>query len=180
MSPERALVTAGAGALLLCWLFLALRGPALAAPAGGVVLRYRSFLRVFAWVVALGIPALVIFLMVRVPVRDTADPWWAGALMLGFGVLDGLLLLETERTEVALSEQGIKGVSPWRGQREFSWGQVGEVSFSGLNRWFVVRDLHGSAIRVSLFMDDVRRFVAEVKKHVPADKYVRAQRGFPT
>lgn len=178
MSSERALVAAGGGALILCWLFLATRGGRLAAGQGAVVVRYRPFLRIFAWLVALGIPTLAIALMVRAPVRERADPWWAGALMLALGLLGGLLLLETERTEIVLSEDGIRGTNAWRGERHIAWGQVAEVSFSALNRWFVFRSLQGETIRVSLFMGDMPRFVAQIKKHLPADKYAKATRGF--
>jgi hypothetical protein len=178
MSFERALVAAGAGALMLIWLFLATRGVRQTAPTGGVVLRYRAFLRIFAWVAALGIPALALVLMVRAPVREGADPWWAGALMLLAGVVGGLLLLETERTEIVLDETGLRGVNAWRGERSIAWGQVADVSFSGLNRWFVVRGLRGETIRVSAFMGDMHVFRETIRKHVPQDRYAKALRGF--
>lgn len=179
MTPERALISAAGIALFLGWLFLAARRPVLPQPGtGAIFLRYSTPLRVFAWLTALGIPALLVGVMIYLPLRDPNAPFLAGSLMLSFGLIGGLLLLETERTRITLTEEGIHSVSPWRGVREFPWKQVGDVSFSILNRWFILTDLQGQKIRVSCFLVGIRTFVAKLKEHVPPEKYVRAQRGF--
>lgn len=179
MTPERALITAGGILLFLGWLFLAARRPALPQPGTDAIhLRYSTPLRVFAWVTALGIPALLVVVMVYLPLRRPFNPWSAGALLLAFGILGGLLLLETEKVCISLTDQGIRGTSPWRGPREFPWNQVQDVSYSLLNRWFVLTSLQGQKIRVSCFLVGIRTFVAKLKQHVPPEKYVRAERGF--
>lgn len=176
---ERYLFSAAAGAMVLLWLFLAMRrAPETPSVPDVVVLRYGAFLKMFAWIIALGIPGLLIWVMMQVPLRSPHGPLIVGGGVLGLAILGGLLLIETARVRIAVTDEGIQSASPWRRERVIPWQQVSKVSFSMLNRWFLVTSIHGTTIRVSVFLKGVREFAARLKQRLPPERYAGAERGF--
>jgi len=161
------------------WLFLTVvrpREPEVS--AGTLLMRYGLGLRAIAWVIALGIPMLLVWVMGSVPLRPPNGVWIVGGGMVAAGVVGGLLLIETARVRIAVNSEGVRASGPWRKERMIEWGRVAEVSFSTLNRWFVVTSITGETIRVSVFLRGIRDFVRAVQERVPQDKRVHAERGF--
>src|SRR5688500_11539179 len=110
--------------MVFVWLFLVIRRPPAPPTSDAVVLRYGGLLRMLAWLSALGIPALLIWVMAYLPLRPPNGVMVVGAGMLVFGVIGGLLLIETSRVRIIITDEGIHGFSPWRGERVIPWKQV--------------------------------------------------------
>jgi hypothetical protein len=168
VNTHRLLFLAAAAALGCLWLAVALsrrRQPKnLVAFAE---LRYSRPLRLFALIIALAIPALMGYVISR-------DIWInqrylsaAGSAFLIMSWLGGLLLLETERACIYLTDDAIVGYSPWRLRRDIRWDEIHQVSYSALNRWFVIVGPTG-VIRASRSLVGLPALLAELQKRAPA------------
>lgn len=177
-NAERTLSIAAAILLFVVWLYLSRPTTTLSVKQGDTLLRYSVFLRVVAWVLALVPLTLLVWIMGTFRFQSPERAALVAGGLLSLSVLSGLLLLEAARVRIVLSKEGITSESPWRRVRTIPWNQVVDVSFSALNRWFIVRSVQGEVIRVSVFLNQLDEFIAKVKQHLPAERYTLATRGF--
>jgi hypothetical protein len=162
-----------ASALILAWLLLALSGSRKADAPGAMVLRYGAPLRMFALAVALMLPLFMIYFIWNVPWRTDARLIAAGVSFFTTSVTGGLLLIEVERTKIAVIEGGIVRFSFWQGEAALKWSEIECVSYSALNRWIVVEGA-GKTIRVSSHLAGVAAFVKTLRAKVSPERYVAA------
>jgi hypothetical protein len=150
MDLPRLVLSSAATALAALWVGAALLPRR--RPSGVTIraeLRYGRRLRLFAIIVALTIPALLAWLVWRVPGQSVRHLNVFGAAFAVLGLMGGLLLLETERVRIYLVDDGIVALSPWRGRRALLLSEVQSVTYSRLNRWFVIVGKDGTTVRAS-------------------------------
>src|SRR5687767_7160861 len=123
-----------AGCLLLLWSLVALLGGRGRAD-GGVVLRYGSVLRVVALVLAWSPPCVAIYVIWNHSWRNENLLVTAGVAFLITSLIAGLLLIEVERTQIQVNDEGITRQSPWTGRAFLKWSEVRRVEYSRVNRW---------------------------------------------
>jgi hypothetical protein len=116
--------------------------------------------------------------LVGVMLTFPPDPRLAllGANLLILGVIGGVVLLETQKTRIAITDAGVVGRSPWRRTRELSWSEIRSVTYSAVDHCLI---LHGSGrrkIRASLFLVNIGELTRAIKEKVPADRYASAIR----
>lgn len=163
-----------ASGLILFWLIFGLQGPRkMDVPDVLVVLRYGSVLRVLALVLALTPPALMIYIVCTFAWRNDTVLAGAGVLFLLTGILAGLLLIDVERTQIALTEDGLTRDSPWTGRSALKWSAVERIHYSPLNRWLVVAGA-GQTIRISRHLVGVGAFVKTARRKIGAERYASA------
>jgi hypothetical protein len=176
MEQPRIILLALAGGLICLWLGVALMRRKPAAIAGTVgELQYGYLLRSIALVVAVSIPALLIVIALTVPVRDLTNPLAVSGAFACMSLLGGLLLVETSRVRLVVTEEALIAYSPWRGRREVRWAEVQKVAYSALNRWFVITGPGGQVIRASRSLVGLPALLAAFKHKVPADRTTEVQ-----
>jgi hypothetical protein len=167
-----------ASALILLWLVVAIRGPRkIETPGVLAVLRYGAALRVLALVLAWGAPALVVYVVVNMVPRNANTQLAVGIGLLALSAIPGLLLIEVERMQIAITEDAIVRLSPWTGMSVVKWGDVMRVSNSKVNRWFVVSSTE-STIRVSQHLTGIGEFVKIARRKLSAERYSGAAAAF--
>jgi hypothetical protein len=167
-----------ASALILFWLVVAIRGPRkIEEPGVLAVLRYGAALRIFALVLAWGAPAIVVYVVVNFSPRNPDTQLAVGIGLLVLSAIPGLLLLEVERMQIAITEDAIVRHSPWTGTCVVKWADVTRVSDSKINRWFVVNST-GGTIRVSQHLKDIGAFVRIARRKLSAERYSAAAAAF--
>jgi hypothetical protein len=157
--------------LILVYVYLALFGPRkITAPGVVVVLRYGSFLRILAVTIAWGAPGIAIYALWNFPWRTDSMLITAGVTFLIASIVPGLLLLEVERMQIAVTEDALIRQSPWTGKCVVKWSEVERVGFSTVNRWFVISG-EAHTVRVSRHLTGVREFVQVVKRKLAVERY---------
>lgn len=160
-----------ASALMLLWLVVVIRRPRKVDVAGVlVVLRYGSALRVLALILAWGAPALVIFALWNFPPRNEKTLLVAGIGFLALSAIPGLLLIEVERMQIAVTEDAIIRYSPWTGRCSVQWQDVQRIHYSTMNRWFIITAPTGK-IRVSRHLLGVAEFIRTARRKLATNRY---------
>jgi len=163
-----------ASSLMLFWLVVALIGPRkMDTKAALVVLHYGSVLRVLALAIAIIVPAWTIFVVWNFIWKSDTTLATAGGAFLTISLIAGLLLIEVERTQLTLSEEGISRQSPWTGSAFLKWSEIERVSYSAVNRWVVVGGA-GKTIRVSRHLVGFAEFIRLARQKISADRYASA------
>jgi hypothetical protein len=167
-----------ASALMLLWLVVAIRGPRkIDEPGVLAALRYGAALRVLALTLAWGAPAVVVYVVVVLVPRNPNTQFAVGIGLLALSAIPGLLLIEVERMQIAITEDAIVRYSPWTGKCVVKWGEVTRVSDSKVNRWFVVSST-GNTVRVSRHLTGIGEFVKIARRKLSAERYSGAAAAF--
>lgn len=174
MNTLEIVLLALAAAVILAWLGLALRGPPkVETPNPLAVLRYGSVQRIGALLLALAPPTIMIYAIWAFRWRSDGTLAAGGAMFLATCLIAGLLLIETERVQVVLSEEGITRHSPWRGMASLTWAEIERIRYSGANRWFVIEGA-GRTMRVSRHLAGVKAFAEAVRTRVERERWASA------
>jgi hypothetical protein len=169
-----------AAGVILFWLTLVVRGPRkIELPNVIAVLRYGKVLRAFGVILALAPPTILAYLLWALTWRDSRMLGLAGACFLVTSLIAGLLLLEVERTQIFLTEDGITHDSPWTGLVTLKWDEIEGLRYSAVNRWFVLAGA-GRTIRVSRQFPGLAVFVATVRRKVAAERLANVAAIFDT
>src|SRR5436190_23166583 len=137
MSTLQIVLIALGAALILFWLIFALRKPrAVDVPDVLVTLRYGSGLRIAALILAWTPAAVLMFVAWRLVLHSDNMLIAAGVSFAAMSLLAGLLLIEADRVQIAVSETGVTRHSPWTGRASLAWSEIERIEYSALNRWF--------------------------------------------
>jgi hypothetical protein len=93
-----------------------------------------------------------------------ADTWIALLLATIFGAYGLLVLAEVVVTRIEVSPDGIVCSSPWRKTRRVPWSQITNSNFSAVNYWYVFSTRSFGKVRVSLFLRNATRLVADAHR----------------
>jgi hypothetical protein len=170
MEAARTLFVIAALIELVLWAIVALK-PA-PEPAGKAVLRYGRKLRWFGLAVAFLIPMLLIAFVLLIP----APPLGRSVTLLVLGLIGGVLLLETQKTRIAVTDAGVVGYSPWRRLRDFAWSDIQGVTYSVVDHCLILHGTGRRTIRASLFLVNIGDLTRAIKEKLPADRYASAIR----
>lgn len=169
-----------ASCLMVFWLLVALRGPRKIVESGILVsLRYGSAFRIFALVLAWAPAAVTIYVLWNFHWRSNNALVAVGVGFLVASVISGLLVIEVERTHIALTEDAIIRQSPWTGKCIIPWSEVDRVGYSRLNRWFIVKS-RTHTIRVSCLLVGIAEFVKIARRKLATDRYASVAAVFDT
>jgi len=164
---------------ILSWCMAAARRPPRVDQAtGAMILEYGWPLRLIGVVTGVAMPIALVCLAFVFPPRTLQDALSAGALMLGFTLLGGVLLVETTRVRLWLHRGSIVSYSPWRETRTLRWAEVGKVSYSGTNKWFVIEGPRGVKIRAHVLLVGIGSLVEAIRTKIPPERYAQARAGF--
>jgi len=159
-----------AGCIVFFWLLYALTGPRkIDQPDVLHVLRYGAFLRSSALVLALAPPTVMGCVVWLLAWRNTNMLAIAGACFLICSLIGGLLLLEVEGTQIAVSEVGLTRFSRWANPVTLPWIEVEHVGYSALNRWFIVAG-RGRKLYVSRHLVGIGAFVEVLRRKIAAER----------
>jgi hypothetical protein len=162
---------------LLLW--VAQRGrPAADPETGRLLFRHSILFRGFALFAAFGIPLGITVLLLFNPPKKQSEVWAVLGLYVGFAVLSAPLLWESLRFALTVGPEGLDCRSPWRGRRFLPWEEVKEVSYSGMNSWFIIRATDGWKFRVSILVPGLSQFLARCEQHLPPEALEGAEAGY--
>lgn len=163
-----------AAAVVFFWLTYALTGPRKLKQADILhVLQYGWMLRTGALILALAPPVLMACFVVLVRWQNTGTLALAGIAFLATSVVGGLLLFEVEGIQIALTEEGVTRYARWGTPICVKWVDVERVSYSRLNRWFIIASVLRS-IKVSRHLVGIAAFAAIVRRKVGAERCASA------
>jgi hypothetical protein len=174
MTETRLLFVLAALVELAAWVLIALRFRLPKPVAGETLLHYGFKLRVFALVVAFGIPLGLIYLMAATPIADIRGSTLIGATALAAGAIGGALLAETQGVHMLLTQAGIVSASPWRRRCELAWSAIVRVGYSKINQWMIVRAQGKPPIRASMHLVNIRQLAQLLRQRVAADRLAPA------
>jgi hypothetical protein len=164
--------------MLGLWLLsLARKPPTIDTATGCLILRHSWLFRGVGVWTGMALPALAIGLIVAIPVPNLGQ-LCVILLFLAFALGGIGLLVETLTDRVIVNADGIAARSPWRGWRTLLWEEVVEVSYSHMNKWFVLAGPKRQKIRVSIYLVGIRSFLAILQEKVERKRYVKAEKGF--
>ena len=170
-----------AGGLAVLLLGLALqamrRPPAVDPASGALVLRYHFLIRALSIPIAL-FPLALVVLLFAFPPKDRAEVLAAVGVLVGFTLAGAFLLLETWLFRVVVTDREIIRHSPWRRPVTIPWEEVGAVSYSRINSWFVLSAADGRKVRVAQLLGGVPTLAARIQRHLPPEVYANARAGF--
>jgi hypothetical protein len=159
-----------AGAMIFFWLAYALTGPRKIDQPGILqVLHYGPIVRTAALMLATAPPVLMACVVLLLPWRNAMMLTFAGVSFLTLSALGGLLLFEVEGVQIALTEGGLIRFPRWGNPVTVPWMDVEHVSYSRLNRWFVVHTVQGS-VKVSRHLVGIAAFVAIARRKVGGER----------
>jgi len=141
-----------------------------------VILRHGKPIKALA-VVSLLLPIPGFALLIIGPVNNVAT-WACVGYVVGFGLLAVYAILDAFLTRVAVASEGIVTSTAWRGINSLAWDEVREITFSGANKWFVIRGMKGRTIRISLFLVGITEFEKAVRSRLSLERYQKAKSGF--
>jgi hypothetical protein len=145
---------------------------------GEVILRYSPPLRVFAVAGGFVFPVAVLVMVLLKPPQKPDDILAAEIGLLVLKLLGWVLLLETFRFRVVVSEEALVSYSPWRRSRAIRWDEVAAVESVCPKSWFVFTAWDRRQIHVPLYVAGLAQLVHSMRQHLPPERYTRAVPGF--
>lgn len=148
------------------------------ATTGALVLRYGLIFRAIGYISLLGGPALVTLVAIAKP-PNKAEDYWAILGILGiFCGLGAPLVWETTRFSLAASDQGLDCRSAWKKARYLTWPEIGSISYSVINSWFIIRSRDGWVIHINLFVPGLKQFLPLCEMHLKPQQLEGARMGY--
>jgi hypothetical protein len=158
---------------------VAQRGKPKADPeTGTLVFRHSILFRGFSLFAALGIPLAITVLVIFNPPKKPGEVGAVFGLYGLFAVLGAPLLWESMRFSLTVSPQGLDCRPPWRGRRFLPWEEVAEVSYSGMNSWFVIRAKDGWKFRLHILVPGLAQFLEQCERYLPPQALEKAEAGY--
>jgi hypothetical protein len=145
---------------------------------GALTMRYSLPLRVTGWVLGLVVPIGFVALLFVVPFQKPQDPWIAGGLLTFFTLGGAVILLETHRFRVTVTDEGIECLSPWRRRRFIAWGDVTRVTSSSNAAFFVIRGRDRTRITLPAYLAGLRELGERMIRRLDPAVYAEALRAF--
>lgn len=158
------LITAVLVALFLYAMREMAKRPATASPDGRLILRSGWLYPAIGWLCLIAALMCLAVAVWQYPLKE-ADVWAVVGLVALFGGLGGIIVNDA-RNRVLLSPQTIEGYSAWRGRVVINWKDVSEVTYSPMNRWFVLRSRDGATVRVSALYTGIDNFLELLRSSV--------------
>jgi hypothetical protein len=152
------------------------RPPTFDERAQAVVLRHGTPIKVLA-LISLVLPIPGIVLMIQGP-ANIAETWLCVGYIWCFGLLAGYAMLEAFQTKIMLVPEGIIIFTAWTGIKSIAWRDIQEITFSGANKWFVIKGPDRRKIRVSIFLVGIAEFETIVRSQLPPERFRKAEVGF--
>ncbi len=119
------------------------------------------------WVMLLGWIAIAIGAVIGIGIATSENGnLWAGVAFGGFFVIAGGALVLEGSVRLRVRPDGFDSWSPWRGARSMRWEDIATVTFSRINKWFVITDRDGKKVRVSIFMRGLPDFADTLELNV--------------
>jgi hypothetical protein len=137
------------------------------------VLRYGSALRTLAFLLAFLPPLIAIYVIWVFPWKSQLTLNVAGISFLLLGVLSALLLIEVTCVQVVVSDDSLTRFSPWAKPVTLKWVEVQRISYSSLNRWFIVEGF-GRTVRVSRHLVGIGIFAETVRRKLAVERWLGA------
>jgi hypothetical protein len=128
---------------------------------GQCVLLYGRGMKVLGFLCLAIVFFLIIMALTVAPVDWTDGVTVACAMILGGGFLIAgvLILIETFKARILISETEIIGQAPWPGYpKRILWQDVSKVSVNLIMEWFVVRSKDGNRMAVSKYLKGIMYF----------------------
>lgn len=171
------LVGGGTAVALLLLMWAAVRGAPEVTADGTLRFQYPALFRGMANFFAFGVPIGLTGLLFLFPPKagDALPILFLYALFVGLGFP---LWWEATRFFLIVSPTGLRCRSPWRGEQFIPWTELEEVSYSSLNRWFVLHAWAGRKARVSIYVAGIVPFLEICEEHLPASAFERARAGY--
>lgn len=140
---------------------------------GTMIFRYSTALRIFGVFSSLGIIALATAVpFMAGEATQSLFSWTFGYLIASVILILGIYgLFEFPFVKIAIENDGLHGLSPWRKPRHLKWNEISSVSFSGGAQWFVIEDKDGRKIRAHLYLSGIRSLYDELRQRVPKEKW---------
>src|SRR6478736_5513996 len=152
-----------AGAIVLALRAAAKKSkPGLNTNAGNRVARYPLVARALSWFLVL--PALAFWLLVSYAPGAQTTTGFIFCSCFTAGVL--ALFLEFTYTQASWSESEVTYCSVWHKPRVIRWEDIGEVRFSAMLSWVVIRSRSGVVIRFSTLLGGLAELLETLKKQV--------------
>ncbi len=152
-------------------------GPAAGSGSQSHTFRYKFAIRWFALFAAFGVPIVITALIAAFPPRAGAVWYVMGAYVL-FVAIGIPLFWETSRYYVSVGAKGLERRSAWTGLRSIPWDDIGEVTYSPFNAWFVFASESGDKIRIHSLIGGLNHFLQLVEMHLPPAALTKARTGY--
>jgi hypothetical protein len=145
------------------------RPPAISADGNRVTLKAHWLYSGIGYV-SIGLALLILTSAWEQLSRDTEARKTVGLLVGIFTCFVGEFAHDS-RSRVTLTPSAIEAISAWRGSIVIAWKDVESISYSSINRWFVIRSNSGTTIRISAMFIGIQAFVAQTKLRLPSAVY---------
>jgi hypothetical protein len=178
MDPVASVLIGIAVPLLIALGLMAARRPALTEPTTGATILRQSWVYKGLAIAGFGLFLVIFFDVLTRPGIRIPNDLWPTFVIFGIALVCGLMVLDGFRTQIALHEEGVISYTPWRGTRSFRWSEIEKVTFSYMGGWFTITGPNRRKIRVSMWMVGIRSLADSIRRHLPPERYRKAQGGF--
>ena len=114
-------------------------------------------------------------LLYRAAESDDVVVWLIISLI--FAAMSGYALLECFFAHLIVSEEGIKSLSPWTGERFFRWDEIESIGYSKLSQWYVLTGPHRKKIYASEYLNGFGNLTAVFRRNIPSERWKHSHGG---
>ncbi|HEU4511349.1 MAG TPA: hypothetical protein VFR78_24180 [Pyrinomonadaceae bacterium] len=148
--------------------------PSIDPATGARIFAYARGSKVLA-VISLILPGLPGALAVDLYRRGEPDLAWLIVFFI-LAALSAATLLECFLVRLVVSEEGIRSLSPWTGERFLRWDEIESIRYSQICSWYVIMGAGRKKIYASEYLNGFGVLVDEFAKKIPEERWIAQSR----
>ncbi len=144
---------------------------------GGVIAEYAPGLRYMMYGFSAFTPSVLLLVLLFKPPENEQGWVIVGIVILLFAALGGAVSLGLGKARAVATDRGITSTSGFRRRRSMLWTEVAEVSYLKSDAGLLFKSSIGKQqpIKVGLLMAGLKPFTERMRKHLPPERYAKAE-----
>ncbi len=141
-------------------------------------LTYSSMLKAFAIIfpiISLGGLAYLAFIY---PVQYQNEKISLIGLYVFAVLFSAYFYIEFFTVKITVSALGIKGKSGWKGERDYKWQEIDEISYSPISMWFKITAKNKPTLRLHAFITGINIFQQHFIENMREEKWLSAYESY--
>jgi len=141
-------------------------------------LSYPLILKIFTIIFSVVTLGGLTYLACIYPIQSQNDKLSLIGLYIFTVLFSVYFYIEFFTVKITVSSLGIKGKSGWKGERNYLWPEINEISYSPASMWFKITAKNKPSLRIHALISGINIFQQYFIEYMPEEKWLSAYEKF--